>query len=431
MNANKPHLRRKIFRDLTVGIIAIGFLLCVKLYIETSYIGRWFTASGYDLLHSFIPPFDLRKEPSIVVLDISNLKRDIDGATPVQTLEDLIDALIASKAKAIAIDINFSSRLDLITPTKTGPRSTGDSAFFDFLHQKKTTAQVPLFVGVYPTGVESKTWLGSKNNADLAADMTLFDDTMQVPMWLRCVGTEKLNSLSMALAGAFGNKSTPTFLIQGLVEDPEAHENLKPILKEDNNHRQVPCERAFTFVNYSKLDLIQRLTIQASGQDSIMRSVNEERHSRFENKLVIIGNTQRDEAPHFALMGRQRPVAGTYIQAAAVYTLVEEPVYKFKQWAAICLDIALGLGVVIGVCRIRARHWADARFPAHRWETRFILFALLITVSLGVLLVRVFNILWLDFVLVISALLLHSIIQECVRWIPRIFGRAYMDDSFC
>src|SRR5215216_866535 len=159
MSDDKLKVKRKNYIDLAVGLVAVALLILVKVNVEDSYIGHWLDARGYELLHTFIPPFNREKEPSVVVLDISDLKRDIDGATPTKDLREIIEALVASRAKAIAIDIDFSPRVDPQNPLKTGARDEEDPEFFEFLRQQKKKG-VPVFVGTYNIGAESKTWLG-------------------------------------------------------------------------------------------------------------------------------------------------------------------------------------------------------------------------------------------------------------------------------
>jgi CHASE2 domain-containing sensor protein len=414
-------VKRKIYIDLIVGLVAVALLILIKVSIEDTYVGHWFNIRGYELLHTFIPPFNRGKEPSVIVLDISDMKRDVDGTTPIKSLIEIIEALVASKVKAIAIDIDFSPRINAQYPDETGLRAVGDDEFFEFLHEQKSKG-VPVFVGAYNVGVEPKTWLGLEEDKDLAADITLFDeDTTQVPMWLRCGQGEKLNSISNALAEASGKKVDPNFLLKRFLEEPEAQENRRLSQKTAKSGNEIQCERAFTLVNYAKLELLQKLTLQASDRDSVLSARNEEGKSRFEGKLVIIGNAQRGKASDcFVVVGRQRPVTGSHIHASAVYSLVDEPVYKLKHWVVLLLDILLGLFVVLGLLRVRLRHLEDHQFSSHLWESRFIVFSIIITLLLGLLFVRVFNVLWLDFSLVIFALLLHSKVQAGIRLLPAI-----------
>jgi CHASE2 domain-containing sensor protein len=414
----------KLFIDLMIGLAAITFLLAAKLYVEHTYIGHWLDARGYEVLHTFIPPFEPDDDLPVAVVDISDLKRDPNGTTPANSLREIVEALVASRAKAIAIDIDFSPQVDPQNPAGAGLRDENDPEFFEFLHEQKKGG-VPVFVGAYNIGAEPKSWLGLEKYQDLAAEMTLFDeDTTQVPRWLNCGRGEKLNSISNALAEASAQRTAPPALLKGLLVDPEASENLQQTIKEATGGEQVPCQRAFTFVNYAKLELIQRVTLPATDGNAILSFKDEEGRSRFERKLVIIGNTQRGKASDcFVVLGRFKPISGAHIHASAAYSLVDEPVYKFKHWVTILLDALLGLFIVIGVLYVRWRHRDDARFSLHLWEGRFILFSILLTLLAGFIFVRFFHVLWLDFSLVVFALFMHSKVQEGIRRVPlMLFG---------
>lgn len=147
-----------IFGELFLGLLVIGLSVFVKVYfVEHSYFGHWVNAKGYELLHQIIPPFDREKELSVVVLDISDLKRSPDGTTPSQSLREIIEALFQSKAKAVAVDIDFSPRTEPDSPSNAGPRSDTDEEFFKFLYGLGTRR---VFVGAYNLNAEPKMWLG-------------------------------------------------------------------------------------------------------------------------------------------------------------------------------------------------------------------------------------------------------------------------------
>jgi len=107
--------------------------------------------------------------------------------------------------------------------------------------------------------------------------------------------------------------------------------------------------------------------------------------------------------------------------------LVADPVYRFKHWFTILLDGLLGALVVVGLFVVRLRHPAGGRFSVHTWESIFIITSIAIVLLLGFILVKACNILWLDFALVILALLLHSRVQDgTVYFLKRLFRRDQM-----
>ena len=411
----------KVLRPLVIGLLVVALLIIVKIQVERSSSGHWFNARGYEVLHSFLTNYTPNEDPPVIVLDTSDLNPNPRDPTPNEKLSEIVNALLESGAKAIAIDINFATRPD------TGARADNDPDFFEFLHaQNKKGAHV--FVGVGKFGVKPEEWLGMDEDKDLAADMTIIDeDTTEVPAWLRCSENEKLFSISMALANASGTHPQPPRWLKGVLGNYDDPENLQEETQTDSIGNKVLCRRAFTLVNYAKLELVQKLSLQTLDRASILRAKDVEGNNRFQNKLVLVGPAQRDMAPDkYFVLGREQNkpvVAGIYLHALATNTLVADPVYEFKHWFTILLDAALGLFVVLGLLVVRVRYRKDRSFSAHRWENRFIWAAMAVTLSLGFMLVKFYNVLWLDFLLVILALFLHSKVQYGLAYLPqRIFS---------
>lgn len=426
---NAAELEHHNLRQLLLGLLVVALLVAAKTQLESTTPGRWLITRGYEWLHSFVVTYDPKEDLPVIVLDISNLKPAADGTTSAKSLRSIVEALVESGAKAIAIDVDFSPRLDSLEPTKTGARSEGDEDFFNFLHEQRKQG-VPIFVGAHNVGVESKTWLGTEANKDLAANMALFEndsDSTEVQAWRECDGYDRLNSISRALAEAYNKRpALPEGLNRLLInyDDPEM---VKSLQLKDKAGNSVVCHQAFTLVNYGKLELIEKLAQQTVDRNSIMMARDTEGQSKFKNKLVLIGNGQRDQSyDRYSVIGRSGPNetrAGVFIHAIATYTLVGDPVYRFKHWFAILLDSLLGAGVVIGVFVARKRpfQWnGRSFFPS---EGLFVLIAIVTVFVLGVILVRVFHVLWLDFWLVLLALLLHSKVQEVLGHILGSFSR--------
>lgn len=413
-------------RHLVIGLFAVALLIFIKVQVEDLSFGRWFNARGYEVLHSFLANYNPDADPPVIVLDISDLKRDPDGTVPNRSLRELVSALLESRAKAIAIDINFAPRTD--PQDRIGARAEDDPEFFEFLHAQKAKG-AHVFVGVHKFGVDPAEWLGMEDDKDLAADMSLTDegveDMTEVHAWLQCRENAKLYSISTALAETSDARPRPPRWLDGVLLNYDDPENLKGEEQTETGGKRVICRRAYTLVNYAKLELVQKLTLQTLDRDSILRAKDVEGVNRFQNKLVLIGNGQRGVAGEkfYTPPGRNRPVAGIYIHALAANTLVADPVYKFKHWFAILLDASLGLFVVVGLFIVRLRHRKDDSFSTPTWENRFIWTSIVVTLSVGFVLVKLYNVLWLDFLLVVLALLLHSRVQHGLAHVPqRLFG---------
>jgi len=421
---------KKILIDFGIGLIVVLLLLGAKVLVENSRYGPWFNVRGYEILHSFLPAYDVNEDLPVVVLDISDLEPDPEEKVSAQRLQEIVQALVESGAKAIAIDVDFSPRIDKENPANTGPRSKDDEQFFTFLHEQKTKG-FPVFVGTHTNiGVEPETWLGLDDNKDLAADMTLMEnDTTAVPAWLQCDENidnkeTRLKSISRALADSYPTHPSPPYLLKDLLEAPDSTENLRDVIKSDSNNVAVVCKRGFTFVNYAKLELIQKLALQTLDRKAVFAAKNIDSYSKFGGKLVILGKGQRDAATDkFNVIGRNKSVAGVYLHASATYALIADPIYKFKHSVTLLLDLLIGLFVIVGLLLVRIYHRKKKGFSHHKWENGFVTFSILFILVTGFLLVKLCNILWLDFSLVIFAMLLHSKVQHGFAYIPgKIFG---------
>src|ERR1700752_71369 len=412
-----------ILKNLVIGIIAVLALTGIKVFlVEDTPYDRWMDARGYELLHSIISPFDPGKKLSVAVLDISDVPRLPNGATPTEPLQKIVQALVEGRAKAIAIDIDFSPSLEPVAQNIPDDRAEIVSQFYAQL-QDLNKRGIPVFVGAFNIGPEPETWLGLDENKNLAADITLFDeDTTLIPRWLRCDGGGKLNSMSMALAKTSKQQPSPNSMIKPLLDEPEAEDNLKTTTLQNQAGQDVECKRSFTFVNYSKLDLMQNLTLQWAGREALLSAKDASGKGKFENKLVLVGNTQRGKfTDPFVVAGRRDPVAGVYLHASATYSLVDEPIYKFKHRVEIAADLILGCGLVFTLFLVRLNHLRsdDPKKSSKPYLSEgLIIFGLtVITLTVACLLVRFFDVLWLDVSLVIVALFLHSKVQEWFAWI--------------
>lgn len=418
--------KRKNFIELIVGLVAIALLIFVKIQVEKSSYGHWFDVRGYEILHSFIPRYNPNKELPVVVLDVSDLTSGQNEMLPDKKLEEIIDALIQSKAKAIAIDFDYSVSSEPQNPSVSLAKEEENKRFFKILHEQNLKG-VPIFVGTLNIGVEPKTWLGTTKDKDLAADITIdSENTTEIPAWLQCDENNndtKLNSLSRALAEASGKSPQPPGWLKFFLKDYEEKSNLKLDVKEDKEGNKYNCQRAFTLVNYSKLELMQKLSLQTLSKESVFWAKNTDGKSKFENKLVIIGNGQLEKAKNNVTV-IDHSVPRIFVHASATYTLVEDPVYKFKHWVGILLDILLGMFIVVGLFLVRLKYPDESHASAAHWENRFVVFSVITTLVLGFLLVKFYNVLWLDFLLVVFALFLHSKVQNGLIYIPNRFVKS-------
>lgn len=392
-----------------IGIIAIAALIGFKvLIIEETSLGHLFDRLGYRVWTGYLTKFDPNENIPVTVLDISGLKRDEQHAIPADKLREIVAALVENKAKAIAIDVDFSPRVNPNQEVfETFGRSDEDEDFFEFLHAQP----IPVFLGVFNPGVEPETWLGLNENKDLAADITFYESTTsEIPGWFQCKNQPKLNSISRALSGKSGLVPQSPSWIKNFAVDYESPENWKTKVILDKKKQEVHCNISYTLVNYAKLDLIQQLSLQTFDKEAISNAKNPNGTSKFQNKLVLIGNGQKARATdQFNVEGHDPTIAGIYIHAMAVYTQAVEPVYRLKTIYSVILDGIFGLAIVLWLYAIRAQ-----KFSSQLVEPISIIVAIVAVFILGFVLVDRYRVLWSDFFLVILALLLHSHVQEII-----------------
>lgn len=385
----------KIFLNLIVGIIVVGILIFVKLYIETTSLGHKFEVATYEFLNTQIPSFSPEIEMPVVVVDISEIPGGKPGQpTSRKILREIISELVNQKARAIAVDIDFS-------PNDMGWIDSKDPEFFEECLDYRRNG-VPVLLGVGRTADEKpENWLGSEDFKDLAAFILIdITDTSRMPVWIQNEKEEKLLSLSSGLVNSVD------------VKPKEPYSLLKPIL-EDSDHAEIIDQKgnlsiASRLINYSKIKVIMEgYSLTATSKESI-RDLKD----KFQNKLVIIGDGNVGGAvDKFVIPGSIEAVPGVYLHASAVYTQSVEPFYELKHISKIVIDVFLGLFILIVITVIR---WKDVsgNINLEKTQKRFIWFAIAFCLILGIVAVRLLSILWLDFFLVVFALFLHPTVEK-------------------
>jgi CHASE2 domain-containing sensor protein len=173
-------------------------------------------------------------------------------------------------------------------------------------------------------------------------------------------------------------------------------------------------------MNYSKLEAIQMETLLTVSRTSVA-----EFGGRYGGRVVLIGNASESASDRFTVPGRSATVPGVYLHATAVYTLAREPLLEPTHQVRLVVDLALTALIIIlvGVTRRRltkAGHGAEGEvvpWVYFGWTS-------LGLIPAGVALVYFTHVMWLDFVLVAAALLLHAPLEHLAqkrleRWLPK------------
>ena len=398
----RPTQLLEIVKYISVGLLITLLLVGAKLLIEQQSIGHRSEILTYEFLQGQLSPFSANERLPVLVVDISEIPGGKDQPTPRGPLIKLTEAIANQGAKAIAIDVDFA-------PTEIGWSSSeddpeGDPLIFEYCMKLKRDKGVPVFLGIYGTRAEpADTWLGLPKYKELAAaGVAPKDDVSKMPRWIQTIGVaERLPTLSAALAGAYQESLPgPPKSLAWSIEMTDDHQH--------GLERQVGNELriAETLVNYSKLEQLQHETLATITPESV-----KEAGERFRGRMVILGDATRFIDP-FNVPGRERPVGGVYLEASGAYTLAIEPLYEFKRSVRLGLDLVVSVAIILGVAWIRYRHLKEGeKFPWHKWQSRFIYGTVAVVIFAGILLVRWLGIMWLDFFLVVFALLLHPSVE--------------------
>ena len=379
-------------RYVAIGLLATAILVGLKLLIEHTTWGKENELWVFGKLQSSLSSIDLNNP--VVVLDIASLPGGKRGEpTPRKDLQTIIQALAELEPKpiAIAVDVNFSPRgIHYAAPD--------DDKFFDFCLSITQNKKLPVFLAVGETKTAPpEAWLGSPLYKQMAvAAVADKYDTSHIPLWLESsASSEKLKTLNYALARQY-RKQLPGAhpWIEWALETH--NEEFDPALQRRiDEHTSV--EYQDRLVNYSKLDQMKVAAAPDTSAESIKRA-----GAKYSGKLVILGDLfSADRVP---VPGRVLDEPGSLVLASATYTLIKEPLFEFKWWVRVALDFLIAGLIIFAVAMIRRRS------PDTSWISKqavFVYVAVLVVLIGGWQLVTWAGILWLDFLLVALALLLH------------------------
>lgn len=403
-----PRLSRRWFalyarhyaRHMWQGLLLTSALLLAIFVTEKTAPVHALKLKAYETLQ--YPLFLLRSEENVpvVVLDIQNLKPPGNGPTPRSIIQTLISKVVQMNPAAIGIDINMAP-----SPTDIA-MNLDDPQFFDFCLNRNETRGVPIILGT--SGTEPfgpQYWLGNSKYKNLAGSLTIpNEDLSRMPRWFwtkDMQSGERCPTIGLALAQAAGKLNERPAWLRSSVEQFFIPHDFAGIKREE------------FLMDYSHLEIIMKSTLpiaspDAVGGDSWQRTL--------EGKIVLIGDAVIDGEKPNAVPGRQTNVAGVFIHAAAVDTLVRGPLYVLKYPIRILL--ALLLAIFLLALRVRINN----RFPfvneqKLRYQTTLKVGMIAITavILVGVLLIVSMRIVWLDFLFVGVTLGLYFLLDRGKR----------------
>ena len=161
------------------------------------------------------------------------------------------------------------------------------------------------------------------------------------------------------------------------------------------------------WVDYSPIETIKNVAMRTINAAALGDSIA---MSKIEDKVVILGNVS-GTGDTFVVRGRE--YAGVLLHACAAYTLITGPLFAVTAGGRIFIDILCILIVLASITCIRFYYQRERKTVATQ-RVQFVLTLLLLLVPLaaGVAFVSSTRLLWNDFLLTGTSLLLHPSLEH-------------------
>lgn len=407
---------------LTYGLLVVAITL-VHVGLANIGFGRYMELWGYEKLRSYISP---PSEPiPITLVDLSRVpKQAIDrpagadrvNATNRAVLKQVITHLLTLKPKAIAVDVDMS-------PDEYGPIE-GDEDLLQFCASAGKETKI-FFVANRSLARSPDEWLGSPKFTFMAVHTLVAPEAHTQGI--------ALDELEIP-----GQETMPPSLPRAL-----AQSNGPQLKERDTNMEQLlfPVEQDFRFtsngvpahgyfVNEGMIDVLNGADsgdhlIQVSGTGDF-----QDQPELIQGRMILIGDAQ-DDADKLFLPGREERVPGLFFQAASTYTMAQSPLYVFKEWFVLVLNLVFATVTLLAVLGLRklARKLLRLKQPLRKEFVSVVvaLFAIFLTVGMGVALVAYSHVLWLDFILFAIVFAIHGTIERVVE---HAFSRSFWKGEY-
>jgi CHASE2 domain-containing sensor protein len=416
---------RSELRPIVFGLAVAGLLIVAKnLWVERTVFGQQLDQMGARLLQVRLSDSSGSR---VRIVDISSLKpsspASATGAIVVTDRPELtkyLDLVASAGPRAIGIDLIFD-------PAPGGTISKEDYNFLNHcLELQQRPKPIPVRVGIYKSiALGPERWLGDPRFKDLGASII-------VPFKDEDHKSAPTGSMFRQFRFKVNNKPVTANSLSYslfLIAQREATNQLKLTKHFDASGREeFEADTPFV-INFG---LLQKLMGPPS-KSSIIKAEDIGSHlSDLRDNIVLIGRATPGEAPDvFTTTASDEPIPGVYIHAAAVYTLMEAPLWEVRGRLSDSIDLLLALVMLV------LERWMDhiRGFGSHdkvRTTPEVVVPALLAVLVLmfGVIFVVLSGFYWTDFVAVAITLLIHKpleagchIVWEVVQKSPRLLWR--------
>ena len=375
--------------------------------------GEQLKAAAYTRLSSSLARGPEREDIPVSVIDISalspkqiNRPGGVTFVTPREDMQAFLTAIITNpetRPRVVGIDVDFS-------PDRIGLNDPSDLQFFDFCSRMGVLYHTPIYLGVkraIAAGPDG--WLGLPQYSGLAASIGVpREDKKYLPARTGLSGvpdSEALPSMGVALGKAYAGD--PPKRLHGFVRvfqnDPMGESDSR--LHDKINATQFLVDYSLVKDLQNRVRPIKDFAAPLSGREKDMLF----------GKIVLLGNDD-PSGKDVQLLPNGKLVPGVYLHACAAATLAGSPLYEFGFWQSLGLDFLLAFVLIGGYTLVRL--WLHRQDKILNIELKA-LFALLsafvvwgaVRLAQGEIIPGV-HVMWLDFILVAVAYLLHSPIEH-------------------
>ena len=266
--------------------------------------------------------------------------------------------------------------------------------------------RVPIRLGVYRSLRESsEAWLGLPKYSVLAGALWISaEDTRRLPIWFEA------SNVGLKLP------SLPASLVEGAGKKDKDRSFWRTVLMKKVTERRVSVDyygrdlvMGEALVNYIPLRDLQLETIWRADPEAISKN-----REKIRGRIVLIGDAEGKSTlrDNFVVPGQtyQEGRTGVYLHGAVLHTLLNDPLDEFKHLTSLVLDFAISIILILTIMWTRKIESAKQN-QDNTLEMRVITWGVLFILILGLLLVVLVRVMWLDFLLVIFFLLLHPRLQ--------------------
>jgi CHASE2 domain-containing sensor protein len=392
----RPAEERRAHRirlDVQKSVLLSALIIACMIGIEHTRLGERIERVGYEVLQGRLSN---AKMPvmAVTVVDTSGILTHPEAPTSRETIRQALEAIGGQRPKAIGVDIDYS-------PDELGYQFPHDPEFFNACLDIEKRTGVPIFLGVGRSVLKpASQWLGDAKYQSLAANILIPIDSMQMVHTL-----ESVPSMSAALAAAYRARppySRPTSAIESLKRWGLLENISTKTLTSGLSLREF-------WVDYSPLALLRETAVLTTDPQYL---AHEASRRNFEDRVVIFGDLRAQIPDRFSVRGEEQP--GVLLHACATNTQITGPLYVVTPRGRQHIDVACVLVVLASITLIRWMY--ERRTPVHvavgRLQVLLTTFLLLAPFMAGVAFVRTTRILWNDFILTASALLLHPSLEH-------------------